>query len=94
MDGIDCSGLVNRATGNEVRVWTTSLGNPPGNWNKLKVSTISYDAFISNVLQGDLFVWPTRHAAFYAGDGGLFHAHGKPGTPTGYTYDLKSKRSA
>jgi cell wall-associated NlpC family hydrolase len=89
-DGIDCSGLVNRATGNETRVWTTSMGNPPGNWNKVTVRTSSYDNFIADVNKGDLFLWPTRHTAFYAGDGGLFHAHGKAGTPTGYTYDLKT----
>ena len=88
--GMDCSGLVNLATGNEKRVWTTSGGNPPGNWEKIKTNTSSYDKFISDVNKGDLFLWPTSYTAFYAGDGGLFHAHGKPGTPTGYSYDLES----
>jgi cell wall-associated NlpC family hydrolase len=88
-DGIDCSGLVNRATGNETRVWTTSSGTPPGSWSKINVSSASYDNFISGVQKGDLFVWPTHHAAFYAGDGGLFHAHGQPRTKTGYTYNLQ-----
>ncbi len=89
-DGIDCSGLVNRATGNERRVWTTSMGNPPGNWSKVTVRTSSYDNFIADVNKGDLFVWPKKHTAFYAGNGMLFHAHGKTGTKTGYTDDLNS----
>ncbi len=89
-DGIDCSGLVNRATGHEKRVWTTSMGNPPGNWSKVIVRTSSYDNFIADVNKGDLFVWPTQHAAFYAGNGKLFRAHGKTGTKTGYTDDLNS----
>mgnify|MGYP000883463575 FL=1 len=86
-DGIDCSGLVNRATEHESRVWTTSMGNPLGNWSKVTVRTSSYDNFIANVKEGDLFVWPTKHTAFYAGNGQLFHAHGKT---TGYTEDLNS----
>ncbi len=86
-DGIDCSGLVNRATGHEKRVWTTSMGNPPGNWSKVTVRTSSYDNFIAAVNEGDLFVWPKKHTAFYAGNGKLFHAHGKT---TGYTDDLNS----
>jgi hypothetical protein len=89
-EGIDCSGLVNRATDNETRVWNTSMGNPPGNYNKITVRNNSYDNFIADVIKGDLFLWPNEHAAFYAGDGGLFHAHGTAGTPTGYTYDLKT----
>jgi len=28
-EGIDCSGLVNRATGNNNHNWTTSGGTPP-----------------------------------------------------------------
>jgi cell wall-associated NlpC family hydrolase len=90
-DGIDCSGLVNRATGNETRVWTTSSGNPPGSWSKINVSSASYDNFISGVQKGDLFVWPDVHAAFYAGNeyGQLYHAHGGKMKITGYTNDLK-----
>ncbi|MCD4747334.1 MAG: C40 family peptidase, partial [Bacteroidales bacterium] len=93
-DGIDCSGLVNQATGNENRVWTTSMGDPPGNWELTTVRTDSYDNFIFDVQMGDLFLWPEKHTAFYAGvrngKHSLFHAHGKTGTPTGYTGDLKT----
>jgi cell wall-associated NlpC family hydrolase len=80
--GIDCSGLVTVATNSEIR-WTTSGGHPPGGW-----LTIDYTSFRQAVQVSDLMVWPGRHAAFYAGNGRMFHAHGSEGTPTGYTNDL------
>lgn len=90
-NGIDCSGLVNRATGNDNHNWTTkSEIPPPGNWSKINMNTSSYNSFISGAQKGDLFLWPNHHTAFYAGGNSLFHAHGDSGTPTGYTNDLRT----
>ncbi len=44
-NGLDCSGLVNLSMGFTKRMWTTSGGNPPGNWQKLKTNTTSYNNF-------------------------------------------------
>ena len=89
--GIDCSGLLNRAVGNNNHNWTTSSsGNPIGNWKQIFPSTSSYDRFVGDVQRGDLFLWRGHHTAFYAGDGNLFHAHGRPGTTTGFSNDLRS----
>ena len=84
--GIDCSGLINRATGNETRVWSTSDGTPPGHWNKVNARTDSYDNFKADVIRGDLLLWK-GHAAFYGGGNDLFHAQ-RTGTNVGYTHDL------
>jgi hypothetical protein len=84
--GLDCSGLVNRATGNKERVWTTGGGDPPGNWRQVQYNTSSQNAFIKNAVRGDLFLWK-GHAAFSAGGKYLFHAQ-KPGTFVGATDDL------
>jgi hypothetical protein len=79
--GMDCSALVNLATGYSTRVWGTSMGAPPGSWETIAAQSIS------GLLEGDLLVW-NGHVAFYAGGGRLFHAHGAQGTPAGYTNDL------
>ena len=50
----------------------------------------SKDNFVGEAIRGDLFLWRGHHVAFYAGDGKLFHAHGTPGTKTGFTNDLKT----
>ncbi len=86
--GIDCSALVCLATGNRDHVWTTKSGTqPPGDWINISPPTTSPDDFLNFVQEGDLFVWSNDHTAFYAGDGSLFHAHGREGNPTGYTHD-------
>ena len=85
-NGIDCSGLINRATGNETRVWSTSSGVPPGNWNKVNARINSYDNFKADLMRGDLLLWK-EHAAFYGGGNDLFHAQ-RTGTNVGYTHDL------
>jgi cell wall-associated NlpC family hydrolase len=83
--GTDCSGVVNYATGQTKRVWSTSSGAPPGRWNWIKVSK---EYFFEQILQGDLLVWP-EHCAFYAGNSKLFHAR-RSGTIAGFTSDLKN----
>jgi len=86
-DGIDCSGLVNVATGQKKRVWHTALGKPCGNWSEIFPPKTSHDDFLKSCKQGDLFLW-NGHTAFYAGDVRLFHAR-RTGTKCGYTNDLK-----
>jgi hypothetical protein len=81
--GIDCSGLVNVATGQDKRVWTTSSGKPPGSWTVLSPDRTSLSKFKSGLAEGDLLVFP-QHAAFYAGGDVLFHAQRK-GTNVGFT---------
>lgn len=97
-DGIDCSGLVTRSSGASRR-WTTRQGPPPGNWQKPIEGPTTKEQFLSAIEEGDLLVWPRQkigktesggHAAFYAGKGKLFHAHGEAGTPTGLTENLES----
>jgi len=85
------SGLVNRATGNSNHNWRTKSGTPPpGNWSKINMNTSFYNSFISGTQKGDLFLCSNHHTAFYVGGNSLFYAHGDPGTPTGYTYDLRT----
>jgi cell wall-associated NlpC family hydrolase len=86
-NGIDCSGLVNAATGQKTRVWSTSMGAPPGNWTRVCAPATSIDDFLTQVRQGDLFLW-NGHCAFYADENKLFHAR-KAGTKCGFTSDLK-----
>jgi RHS repeat-associated protein len=84
--GIDCSGLVNYATSNNNGRWTTSSGTPPGDWLRTNTSKLSINSFKKSIEVGNLLVWPGKHTAFFAGsDDMLFHAHGKAGTPTGFT---------
>ena len=88
MSGMDCSGLVNAATGQTERVWHTGMGKPPGNWEE--VNTLGWwsnDNFMKSAKEGDLFLWH-GHVAFYAGGERLFHAR-KPGTNVGFSNDLK-----
>jgi cell wall-associated NlpC family hydrolase len=86
-NGIDCSGLINVATGQTTRVWHTAIGGkPPGNLTKVCAPTISIADFLTQVKEGDIFVWK-GHAAFYAGHNKLFHAR-TPGTVVGFTNDL------
>src|SRR5690606_2630007 len=75
--GLDCSGLVNRATGHKERVWSTGGGDPPGNWRQVQYNTSSYKAFINDAVRGDLFVWKGQHTAFSAGGVDLFHSSSK-----------------
>jgi cell wall-associated NlpC family hydrolase len=73
--GYDCSGLVCMVTGMKDHGWSTSSpGPPPGKWKKVNVSHDSYKQFISEVLQGDLFLWRGHHVAFYAGNEQTFGA--------------------
>jgi len=92
MQGMDCSGLVNCATGQTERVWYTgSPQGPPGNWEEVFPSTTDADSFIGGLERGDLFLWD-GHTAFYEGGANgntLFHAHGSTGTLTGATNDLR-----
>ena len=90
MNGMDCSGLVSRSVGYKTHAWSTKSGNPPGRFRHVNVRTNSFNNFISDVIRGDLFLWRGHHAAFYSGDGVLFHAHGMEGTPTGFSYDLNN----
>ena len=86
--GIDCSGLINVATGQKTRVWHTSSGAPPpGKWAVVKPANTSHDNFIAELKQGDLLLWK-GHAAFYFSGTRIFHAQ-KPGTFVGFTNDLK-----
>jgi len=96
--GMDCSGLVCAATGSERSAWTTeSKGLPPGNWSMVSEGPQGPKNFSKSLEKGDLLVWPKQelrgehkrgHTAFYVGGDTIFHAHGKPGTPTGFTNDL------
>ena len=86
--GIDCSGLVNVATGQKKRVWCTSFqANPPGLWQKLDIKANTIDNFISQLKRGDLLLWK-GHVAFYHSGEQIFHAQ-KAGTRCGFTKDLK-----
>ncbi|MCH7401827.1 RHS repeat-associated core domain-containing protein [Belliella kenyensis] len=85
--GLDCSGLVNRSTGNSNRVWSTGMGDPPGNWQKIQYNTGSHESFIQSAQKGDLFVWKGKHTAFSGGGQNLFHAR-RAGTLVGATNDL------
>ena len=85
--GLDCSGLVHRATGHNQRIWDTNSNSyPPGNWANVSYNTTSPEAFIKNAVKGDLFVWK-GHTAFSGGGDMLFHAR-RAGTRVGYTKDL------
>jgi RHS repeat-associated protein len=89
--GIDCSALICLSTYNKDHIWTTKSNTPPpGDWNKVEAHTTSYENFLISLRKEDLFVWPNRHAAYYAGGESMYHSHGKEGTPTGYTNDLVS----
>jgi cell wall-associated NlpC family hydrolase len=85
--GMDCSGLVNAATGQRTRIWTTGAGDPPGNWNKLNIQATSHDGFIKKLQRGDLLVWK-GHCAFFDMGERLLHAR-KQGTTVGFTNDLR-----
>ena len=63
------------------------MGDPPGDWTRVCAPATSPDDFLTQVKQGDLFLWE-GHTAFYAGDSKLFHAR-RAGTVVGYTSDLK-----
>jgi len=87
-NGIDCSGLINVATGQTTRVWHTSSGTPPpGRWVEMKFKKNNIDEFIGFLKRGDLLIWK-GHAAFYFTGTQIFHAQ-KPGTFIGFTNDLK-----
>ena len=91
MDGIDCSGLVSAAL--NIDRWVTGYGDIP---TTTRVSLNASDASFVNELQvGDILVWTWMennkrrgHCCIYAGNGMIFHAHGREGSPTGYTSDL------
>jgi cell wall-associated NlpC family hydrolase len=86
--GIDCSGLVNAATGQKTRVWTTSSGGPPPLHSEIVTDRTSHDNFIASLKKGDILLWK-GHAAFYDEGIRIFHAR-KPGTVAGFTNDLKT----
>jgi RHS repeat-associated protein len=87
--GFDCSGLVCLVTGQIGHTWSTK-GNapPPGDWNRMRPSTSSYNNFLNDVKRGDLFVWRSKHTAFYAGFARMFGAH-RENVNSGYTKDVK-----
>jgi len=90
-DGMDCSGLVEAATGNiGSHSWSTNGGLPPGSWTIISANRSSIDTFMSSLQPGDLLVWTGCHTAFYDGGSTLFHAHGGNGGEVGYTNDLKN----
>lgn len=88
MDGIDCSGLVSLALGLEKK-WSTGSGDIPG-MQKIEFTNVS------ELQKGDVLVWRWKkedgrwagHTVIYVEGNRIFHAHGKAGTPTGYTGDL------
>ena len=88
MDGIDCSGLVSVALGLKKR-WSTGAGDIPG-MEKIEFTSVE------NLQKGDVLVWRWKnkngswggHTVIYVDGYTIFHAHGKAGTPTGYTKDL------
>ena len=97
MDGIDCSGLVSLALGLEKK-WSTGSGDIPG-MQKIEFTNVS------ELQKGDVLVWRWKkedgswagHTVIYVEGNRIFHAHGKAGTPTGYTDDLRwwiSKKKA
>ena len=89
MDGIDCSGLVSLALGLEKK-WSTGSGDIPG-MQKIEFTNVS------ELQKGDVLVWRWKkedgrwagHTVIYVEGNRIFHAHGKAGTPTGYTDDLR-----
>ena len=89
MDGIDCSGLVSVALGLKTR-WSTGAGDIPG-MEKIKFTGVD------NLQKGDVLVWRWKnpngswggHTVIYVKGDSIFHAHGKAGTPTGYTDNLE-----
>ena len=89
MTGIDCSGLVSAAL--NIDRWTTGSGDIPTMTGVILNS--SDKSFVNELQVGDILVWRKNgngHCCIYAGNGRIFHAHGKPGSPTGYTSDLLS----
>ena len=78
-DGIDCGGLITNSLGLDSR-WTTHSGDIPG------TTKCSFTG-VNDLQVGDILVFP-GHVAIYAGNGQIFHAHGKEGTPVGFTSDL------
>jgi RHS repeat-associated protein len=84
-DGNDCSGTLNKAMDPDgPRTYSVADGALPGCNNEVP--------FDRNTVQaGDAFVWNSKyvgHAAEYIEGNRMFGAHGKEGTPTGYTNDL------
>ena len=49
--GMDCSGLVNAATGQKTRVWHTSMGGEklPGRWSRVLTPATSHNDFLSQL---------------------------------------------
>jgi len=86
--GMDCSGLVNAATGQKTRVWHTGSGAPPpGDWVEMSFKKNSTDEFAGFLKKGDLLLWE-GHVAFFFEGVQLFHAR-RMGTVVGFTNDLK-----
>jgi len=87
---IDCSGLFSATVWGEGerRGFNTAAAYPPGGRDVWYNVVTSPTSFRSSITEGDAFIWPRRHMAFYGGGNRLFHAHGDPGDPTGYSNDL------
>ncbi|MEP4091040.1 DUF6443 domain-containing protein, partial [Reichenbachiella sp.] len=99
-EGIDCSGLVERATNNlDNNTWSTNVdGPPPSDYVQVKdpisfesiVFDKDYSSLFDVIQKEDLLVWPGRHTAFYSGQNSegiheIYHAFGPTGTETGYS---------
>ena len=86
-NGVDCSGLVNAATGQTKRVWNTEDSTPPPGHTEIKIKSEQIDGFVKSLKKGDVLLWK-GHVAFYDSGTRLFHAR-KTGTNVGFTNDLK-----
>jgi len=90
INGIDCSGLVDKAIGFSTHlIWNTSGGAPPG-FGQVFPSQNSPEDFANGLQYGDVLVWPGEHTVFVSGfdDNNLpmfFEAHGPEGSATGFT---------
>ena len=90
IEGIDCSGLISAAL--NIPRWTTSSGDIPG-MKRVTLTNINNN-FCTELQKGDILVWRKDnkhnygHAVIFVEETKIFHAHGKTGTPTGYTNDL------
>ena len=85
---LDCSGLITVACGLKPR-WTTSDDlDKRGPFVRVHIPFNKYncDAFIRQLVIGDILVWTSSHVVIYAGGESIYHSSNKG---IGETHDLK-----